>query len=132
MQKGGFNHFIILIILIVATANLPPQPPIITTELHNRTVHVGESLVLKCEAISGSTPFWQWVRFTTSRPEDQEILQASGFNVSEPNVLTINDVQLSDSGRYICVVDNTRGRRFREAWIEVVPIDTKGWLTDVI
>ena len=112
--------------MLLVSVNLPPQPPIMSTKLQNLTVYVGETVTLKCDAISGSQLFWNWVKVSVSDPKDQRVIKASGFNVTDPNELTLENLQLSDSGFYLCLVDNVQGRSTSEAWIEVIPPINKG------
>ncbi|GAB0090251.1 Peroxidasin [Sergentomyia squamirostris] len=74
---------------------------VITPE--NRTVRVGEEVVLDCEAEGNPSPLLSW-----ERDDGQQIVFTARIYLTG-NQLHIKDAKESDSGLYVCVAENSVG-----------------------
>ena len=60
----------------------------------------GSDVVLMCEATGDGTLTYQWRKESGSLPSNSRSSKNGG------KTLTINNITVSDSGQYYCVVDN--------------------------
>ncbi|XP_028968206.1 fibroblast growth factor receptor 1-like [Galendromus occidentalis] len=113
-NHGSVSH----VFQVNVTDLLITGPIILENYLRNQTIHRGENLNLTCEAISGDTPSFMWVR----NFEDHQAQLSSG-----PHLLVTN-VSLEDEGLYTCVVGNSVGVSRHTLYVEVLA-DNRSELT---
>ena len=75
------------------------------------TVAEGSDVVLRCEATGNGTLNYQWRRVSGSLPSNAR----KGNN---GRTLTLNSIQVDDSGQYYCEVDNG-GERVNSSKVQV-------------
>ena len=75
------------------------------------TVAEGSDVVLRCEATGNGTLNYQWRRVSGSLPSNTR----KGNN---GRTLTLNSIQVDDSGQYYCEVDNG-GERVNSSKVQV-------------
>ncbi|XP_025414853.1 peroxidasin homolog [Sipha flava] len=98
------------IILEPSVSNLPPE---IVMGPKQKTILVGEELILPCDAIGTPTPSIAWTKDDISLELNQRIW------VLPNNSLFISKVERMDIGHYKCVASNYLGQVSSEALINV-------------
>lgn len=93
----------------------------------NLTVRVGGTARFVCKLVLSNThPAYKWDRLITkylSNGTEQviaETLQTSTINVSNPEVLVIQNVSVEDEGKYACHVTNVVGTSTKYVFLEVI------------
>lgn len=102
--------------------------PIIVEDFGNQTVLVGATVTLKCRVISDLHPDIFWVKhyYVNGSYEDANgagyftEVQSDDVDVTDPQVLRLDNVTLEDAGWYTCVAGNSLGVSFRSGWLSVV------------
>ena len=54
-------------------------------------------------------------------PIAMRVCQTMGMNLSDPEVLVLENVTQEDAGWYTCLAGNTNGNSFLSAWLTVIP-----------
>ncbi|KAK7488478.1 hypothetical protein BaRGS_00020263, partial [Batillaria attramentaria] len=73
---------------------------------------VGTDITLRCVATGQPEPLYEWMR-------DGRIVQSRNRITVNAGTLTINNVNLQDSGRYDCVAENVVGRAAKSIFLQV-------------
>nr|XP_023675349.1 fibroblast growth factor receptor 4-like [Paramormyrops kingsleyae] len=92
----------------------------------NATVSVGGEVKLICKVQKRLSAYVQWFK------QDAGHLNADGHShlralttplgsLTQGSVLPLTNITLEDAGEYVCKAENSEGRSFRSAWIEVLP-----------
>lgn len=108
-----------------------PYAPIIDGP-KNQTVVVGDTAKFECKVVvSDLQPHLQWLKHYSVngsyRGESGEPFvrviknyKQSGLNISNPEVLYLQNVTYEDAGWYTCVASNSIGFKYQSAWLTVV------------
>lgn len=105
-----------------------PYAPIIDGP-KNQTVVVGDTAKFECKVVvSDLQPHLQWLKHYSVngsyRGESGEpfvrVIKQSGLNISNPEVLYLQNVTYEDAGWYTCVASNSIGFKYQSAWLTVV------------
>ncbi|XP_053702998.1 roundabout homolog 3 isoform X2 [Synchiropus splendidus] len=99
----------------------PSMPPQIVVRPRDQIAAPGRTITFLCSTKGNPPPavFWQKEGSQTLLFPIQEPTQASRFSVSLSGELTIADVQVEDSGFYICQAINVAGSILTKALLEV-------------
>ncbi|XP_034142416.1 Down syndrome cell adhesion molecule-like protein Dscam2 isoform X21 [Drosophila guanche] len=112
---------------LVITEPIGSVPPKVSIddEVANARAYVGKSLSLKCPAQSYPIPVYRWYKFIEGTTRKQAVVlndrvkQVSG-------TLIIKDAVVEDSGKYLCVVNNSVGGESVETVLTVTaPLSAK-------
>ncbi|GFS05721.1 fibroblast growth factor receptor [Elysia marginata] len=103
-----------------------PHMPLVH-QPQNLTVRVGGTARFVCSLeVSNTHPAYRWDRLLTITNSNgtevtvAEQLQTSTINMSDPEVLVIQNVTVEDEGKYACHVSNAVGTRTKYAFLEVI------------
>lgn len=108
---------------------IPHKPIFKDNHPSNKTVFLGETAKFECRFISGFHPFVVWVkRYSVNGTWEDDgmpyfkLLQNSSKSMlSDPYVLTIENVTYDDAGWYTCIANNAVGTSYRNVWLTVLP-----------
>ncbi|XP_059225639.1 cell adhesion molecule Dscam2 isoform X2 [Stomoxys calcitrans] len=112
---------------LVITEPIGSVPPKVSIddEIANARAYVNHSLSLKCPAQSYPIPYYRWYKFIEGTTRKQAVVlndrvkQVSG-------TLIIKDAVVEDSGKYLCVVNNSVGGESVETVLTVTaPLSAK-------
>ncbi|XP_035785231.1 LOW QUALITY PROTEIN: peroxidasin-like [Anopheles albimanus] len=102
----------------IPTANLEPEaPPRILLGPENQNVNIGSTLTLECEADGNPLPHLWWKKDGLPVNETNQV-----YYSDDAIELTVDHVQESDAGTYVCVAENELGIAELEAEVVVVNV----------
>ncbi|XP_078538491.1 neural cell adhesion molecule 1 isoform X4 [Lissotriton helveticus] len=90
--------------------------------VENKTaMELEEQITLTCEASGDPTPSITWRMATRNISSDEKTLDGRIVVSSHARVssLTLNDIQYTDAGEYICIASNTIGQDSQAMYLEV-------------
>ncbi|KAL3274304.1 hypothetical protein HHI36_015709 [Cryptolaemus montrouzieri] len=89
---------------LTVTSKEDRPPPVIVRGPSNQTLPVNSIAFLICEATGNPKPVISWYK------ESVPVSNSQRINMSNPNLIQINDLQKDDSGMYTCVVSSKGGK----------------------
>lgn len=92
------------------------------TYVENKTaMELDEQITLTCEASGDPTPSITWRMATRNISSDEKTLDGRIVVSSHARVssLTLNDIQYTDAGEYLCIASNTIGQDSQAMYLEV-------------
>ncbi|CAH1783082.1 unnamed protein product [Owenia fusiformis] len=94
--------------------------PYFTLPLENQHLDIGTNLIWRCEANGVPSPSYRWYRNGVLLTQETLPPDMAGRATVNNNVLTINDVRLSDAEMYQCGAENVHGTLYSTAQVRVL------------
>ena len=108
----NFFPIIFVFIFTLVFAN-QDRPELLKTQPNYQSQPAGSLLVLICNSIKGSKPLvFKWLKDGHDIEKDSHRFDMDRYSIEKKSSftqLTVNDVSISDSGNYSCVVTNAFG-----------------------
>ncbi|XP_014822635.1 PREDICTED: vascular endothelial growth factor receptor 1-like isoform X1 [Poecilia mexicana] len=99
------------------------EPPVLLSNLTDRTVNASSSVTLSCESEGIPPPTITWYK------DEQVLQQGSGIVLSEGDgTLHIDRITVDDQGLYTCLASNDRGSAQSSAFIRVNSVSEVSFL----
>uniref|UniRef100_A0A3B3VYZ9 receptor protein-tyrosine kinase n=1 Tax=Poecilia latipinna TaxID=48699 RepID=A0A3B3VYZ9_9TELE len=99
------------------------EPPVLLSNLTDRTVNASSSVTLSCESEGIPPPTITWYK------DEQVLQQGSGIVLSEGDgTLHIDRITVDDQGLYTCLATNNRGSAQSSAFIRVNSVSEVSFL----
>ncbi|ELT91660.1 hypothetical protein CAPTEDRAFT_90852 [Capitella teleta] len=104
--------------------------PVFDQVPQNQTVFLGDTVELRCHVISSATHHHlQWLKhyevngsyYDSENNPYVRTIKTKRMNMSDPEVLRLEDVTMADAGWYTCLAGNSIGISFHSAWLMVLP-----------
>ncbi|RWS27852.1 leucine-rich repeats and immunoglobulin-like domains protein 3 [Leptotrombidium deliense] len=100
---------------VVVNASLTVlEIPAVVKKMKDKEARVGETAVLECKAVGSPKPVVMW-----KKDDDEMIATDRHFLTMDNQLLIIAEVQLSDSGKYSCEMNNVVGSARDSAYLKV-------------
>lgn len=112
---------------------IPHRPIFYDNLLQNQTVYIGERVRFECRFISDLQPHIKWLRHYAvngsyyqndeSTTPHVKVIQSADPNITDPQILVIENVTMEDEGWYTCLVGNSVGISSKSVYLTVAPCE---------
>ena len=94
--------------------------PVFLQKPGNLTENLYQTVYFRCQAIGNPEPTMKWVKYNNSSGNQETVIKTNDrFVIGVNGYLFILGVEWSDSGRYGCIAQNTKGRIIAYAHLSV-------------
>lgn len=118
--------------MVEVKERIPHRPIFYDNLLQNQTVYIGERVRFECRFISDLQPHIKWLRHYAvngsyyqndeSTTPHVKVIQSADPNITDPQILVIENVTMEDEGWYTCLVGNSVGISSKSVYLTVAPL----------
>lgn len=101
---------------------IAPSEPVIVRAPHNQIYEVGQQATLQCDVNSDIPYAINWLKHYEVNGSYFDAIGAPYVTlINNTTIVKLHDLKVTDSGWYTCLVGNSKGYVYEDAWLSVQP-----------